>query len=81
MKAPPAAGKAHTPIATGITGTSYSVTGLNPSSTYYYTVAAVDAYGTGSQSTEASAMTGSTGTPVAVTVPDGNFLGCGRLLH
>jgi phosphodiesterase/alkaline phosphatase D-like protein len=66
-------GESSTPIATGITGTSYSVTGLNASSTYYYTVAAVNNIGTGSQSSEASAATGSVGTPVSVTVPDGNF--------
>ena len=66
-------GEGSTPIATGITGTSYTVTGLNPSTTYYFTVAAVNSYGAGSPSSEVSATTGSTGTPVAVTVPDGNF--------
>ena len=66
-------GESSTPIATGITGTNYSVKGLNPSSTYYYTVAGVDSIGTGSQSSEASASTGSVGTPIAITVPDGNF--------
>jgi hypothetical protein len=53
------------------TGTSYSDTGLNPSTTYTYTVAAYDAAGNVSpQSTSASATTLSNGGPtVSITAP------------
>ena len=43
-----------TPIATGLTGTSYTNAGLTNGTTYYYKVAAVNSVGTSAQSTEAS---------------------------
>jgi titin len=50
-----AGGENATPIATGITTTSYSDTPLATNLTYYYKVAAVNAWGTSPQSAEASA--------------------------
>jgi hypothetical protein len=44
-----------TPIATGITSTSYTNGGLTNKKTYYYKVAAVNAAGPGPLSNEASA--------------------------
>jgi hypothetical protein len=44
-------------VATGVTGTSYSNTGLTASTTYYYSVEAVDAAGTSAASTQASSET------------------------
>lgn len=46
-------------IASGVTSTSYSDTGLTPATTYYYIVEAVDADGTSPPSSEASAKTSS----------------------
>jgi fibronectin type 3 domain-containing protein len=46
-----------TVIASGITGTSYTITGLAPSTTYYYLVRAVDAYGMSPISPQAQATT------------------------
>ena len=46
-----------TVIANGVTGTSYTNTGLAAHTTYYYTVAAVDADGTSPVSAQASATT------------------------
>ena len=52
----PAAGSEHaTPIATGITTTSYINTGLTNGKTYFFKVAAVNAAGTSALSNEASA--------------------------
>jgi fibronectin type 3 domain-containing protein len=42
------------PVSAGVTGTSYSVTGLLPGQTYYFTVAAVDAGGKSTPSNEAT---------------------------
>jgi fibronectin type 3 domain-containing protein len=50
-----AGGQSATPIATGITGTSYTNTGLSNGTTYFYKVAAVNASGTSAYSNEASA--------------------------
>jgi len=46
-----------TAIASGVTGTTYSNTGLTASTTYYYIVKAVDADGTSAASTQATATT------------------------
>ncbi|MGA9671669.1 MAG: malectin domain-containing carbohydrate-binding protein [Terracidiphilus sp.] len=46
-----------TAIASGVTGTTYSNTGLTASTTYYYVVKAVDADGTSAASAQASAET------------------------
>ncbi|MGB8097166.1 MAG: malectin domain-containing carbohydrate-binding protein [Terracidiphilus sp.] len=48
-------------IASGVTGTTYSNTGLAASTTYYYVVEAVDAEGSSGPSSQASAMTESSG--------------------
>ncbi len=54
-------GESATPIATGLTTTSYSNTGLTTLADYFYKMSAVDSGGTSSQSTEASAIPGPTG--------------------
>jgi fibronectin type 3 domain-containing protein len=77
----PAAGSEHaTPVATGITTTSYINTGLTNGKTYFFKVAAVNAAGTSALSNEASAKpqappppvpsapTGLTGTPGSARV-------------
>jgi hypothetical protein len=48
-------------IASGVTGTSYSDSGLAPATTYYYAVEAVDAFGTSPASATASAQTAAAG--------------------
>jgi uncharacterized protein (DUF1800 family)/fibronectin type 3 domain-containing protein len=48
--------EAATPFATGITGTTYTNTGLTNGTNYFYMVAAVNANGVGAKSTEVSAM-------------------------
>ena len=50
-----AGGESGTPLATGVTATSYTNTGLTNGTTYYYKVAAVNAGGTSALSNEASA--------------------------
>jgi fibronectin type 3 domain-containing protein len=55
-RATTAGGEGTTPIASGITGTTYTNTGLTNGTTYYFKVAAVNVNGTGSQSGEASAV-------------------------
>ncbi|MGO8670043.1 MAG: malectin domain-containing carbohydrate-binding protein [Capsulimonadaceae bacterium] len=60
-------GESATAIATGVTATSYTNTGLTNGTAYYYKVAALNASGTSAQSTEASATpTASVGTAVAL---------------
>jgi len=56
-----AGGESATAVATGVTTTSYTNTGLTNGTTYFYKVAAVNAGGTSGQSNEASA------TPVAAS--------------
>ncbi len=56
-------GESATPIATAISTTSYTNTGLTNGAAYYFKVAAVDANGTSAESSEASA------TPVASVPP------------
>jgi hypothetical protein len=48
-------------IASGVTATSYSSTGLSASTTYYYKIEAVDAAGTSASSSQASAETQASG--------------------
>jgi len=48
-------------IASGVTSTSYSSTGLTASTTYYYKIEAVDSDGTSAASSQASATTSSSG--------------------
>jgi len=57
-------GENSTPVATGITGTSYTVTGLTNGTTYYFKVAAVSTGGTSGYSNETS----TTPQPPATTV-------------
>jgi fibronectin type 3 domain-containing protein len=63
-----AGGESTTPIATGLTGTSYTNAGLTNGTAYYYKVAAVNASGTSDLSNEASATpAGSTEAPYGGT--------------
>ena len=60
-------------ITSGLTGTSYSNTGLTASTTYYYVVEAVDAEGTSAASAQASAETSpaSSGTDIVAIAAGG----------
>ena len=60
-----------TVIASGVTGTSYTNTGLAANTTYYYTVAAVDAAGTSPVSAEASVKTPSGSCTAVPSAPTG----------
>jgi len=48
--------EATTPVATGVSATAYTVTGLTDETTYYFTVAAVNANGTSGSSNEATSQ-------------------------
>jgi hypothetical protein len=58
-------------IASGITGTSYSNTGLTPSTTHYYVVEAVDADGASAPSTQVSAETSAASCTTLPPAPTG----------
>lgn len=60
-------GESGTPVATGITGTTYTNTGLTNGTKYYFKVAAVDASGTSGMSNEASATPNSNEAPYGGT--------------
>jgi len=62
-------GESATAVATGVTGTSYTNTGLATNTTYYYTVEAVDGTGASGYSNEAFATT--TGTVTVPSAPAG----------
>jgi hypothetical protein len=64
-------------IASGVTGTSYSATGLAASTTYYYVVEAVDSAGSSAASSQASATTGmvSSGTCGVICIDSGATTG------
>jgi beta-galactosidase len=53
-------------IASGVTGTTYSNTGLTASTTYYYVVEAIDVDGTSAASAQAFATTQATGDFIAI---------------
>ena len=63
-------------IATGVTGTTYSNTGLAASTTYYYLVEAVDSFGSSTQSNQASATTSaSSGSCTSICIDSGSTTG------
>jgi fibronectin type 3 domain-containing protein len=69
-----AGGEGTTPVATGVTGTSFVDGGLSNGTTYYYTVAAANVAGTGPQSSEASATPQATApsAPLGLAASGGN---------
>ncbi|MCE0522099.1 MAG: family 16 glycosylhydrolase [Methylacidiphilales bacterium] len=60
-RGPSAGGESTTPIATGISSTSYTDSSVTNGTTYFYKVAAVNSYGTSGYSNEVSAMPSSGG--------------------
>jgi hypothetical protein len=75
-----AGGESSTAIATGISGTSFTNTGLTNGATYYYKVAAVNAGGASPLSGEASATPAATETMGANTILPNADSGNGNLL-
>ena len=66
-------GESSTAIASGVTSTSYTDTGLSNGTTYYYKVAAVNAYGTSSLSGEAFAAPAAGGTNYALNTAGSGY--------
>jgi hypothetical protein len=64
-------GGPYTQVTSGLTGTTYSNTGLSANTTYYYTVKATNSVGTSAASSQASATTTSGGGTTTIVV-DGN---------
>ena len=70
-------GGPYTTIATGVTATSYTNTGIFPPTTYYYVVQSVNGFGTSANSNEASAVPLP---PPPATVSEGEEgCGCGSI--
>ena len=59
------AGGPYTPIAAGVTATTYTDLSVTGGATYYYVVAGVNSFGAGANSNEASAQPAATYNPVA----------------
>src|SRR5262249_57225218 len=65
-------GEGNTPVATGVTSTSYTDGGLTNGTTYYYQVTAVGSAGESGKSNEASATPGTIISVNDVTANEGN---------
>nr|WP_224753658.1 glycoside hydrolase family 6 protein [Paenibacillus terricola] len=64
-------GGPYTTVATGVTGTTYTNTGLTNGTTYYYVVSAVNSYGESANSAQASATPSATSTVTVPAAPTG----------
>jgi fibronectin type 3 domain-containing protein len=65
-------GGPYTTIATGVTATTYTNTGLGDGTTYYYVVSATNSTGEGANSAQASATTNTVTTPRNLAVTPGD---------